>query len=253
MQSQTTGPAPVFKSTNLTIARGGRAIFESLDIELHEGITAILGPNGAGKTTLFEGLLNSRSEGRAVVELDGVEVTPKSRQAFYSRVGYMPQHWQFQPGFSVRESVKYAAWLKGVPSRRIGELAERALTNVDLVGSGSRRVGALSGGTRQRVGLAEAFVHDPRVVLLDEPTVGLDPSQRAAFREFLLRSSPGRAIALSTHLTDDVEAIANRVLIILDGRIGFDGTVTELGRRGESNSSSGSNVEAGYLSIVNSV
>jgi ABC-2 type transport system ATP-binding protein len=176
--------------------------------------------------------------------------SPASVRAFYGRVGYMAQQWKYFGSFTALESVEYAAWLKGTPSRLLRAEALSALEWVQLSDAAATKVRRLSGGMQQRVGLAEAFVNDPRIVLLDEPTVGLDPAQRVAFRRFLRDKSADRAIILSTHLTDDVEATANRVIVMTNHGIAFDGSPAGLAARARDLPDGASRMEAGYLAVV---
>jgi len=162
----------ILLASALSARRGRRLIYDGLDVSFGPGITAFFGPNGAGKTTLFESLLEPTNLHAGSVALNGETInTPSKLRQYYSRIGYMPQNWQYFPGFTVREMIEYGAWLKGVPSKSLSHLAEQAIEWVDLTSSADTRIRKLSGGSRQRVGLAEAFVHNPDVVLLDEPTV----------------------------------------------------------------------------------
>nr|WP_241732445.1 ATP-binding cassette domain-containing protein [Galbitalea soli] len=235
----------------MTIRRGSRVIYDDVSIAFDSGVTAILGPNGAGKTTLLEALLTPPRAGNATIRFVGARVDDSdSFRAFLAGVGYMPQDWTYFSGFTARESVEYAAWLKGARGSSVRSVASAALDSVDLTAFAHVKVRRLSGGLKQRVGLAEAFVNDPRAVLLDEPTVGLDPAQRASYRRFLRGHATDRAVVISTHLTDDVEAIADRVVVIAAGRIIFDGAPAELAAHGTRTEGTASALEAGYLSVV---
>jgi ABC-2 type transport system ATP-binding protein len=241
---------PILSTHRLSLYRGRRCVYDDLSFSLYEGVTVLLGPNGAGKTTLLDALVAPDRVRRGQVLLDDEVVEGgKQLQTYHSRLGYMPQHWQYFSGFTAQESVEYAAWLKNVPSRRIRAAASQALSLVGLTEQGKDRVSRMSGGMRQRVGLAEALVNDPRIVLLDEPTVGLDPAQRATFREALRSRAKGRAILLSTHLTDDAQAIADRVLVVDKGHILFDGTPASLAALA-TDPSAPTPLEAGYLALV---
>lgn len=242
---------PVLAAESLTLYRGRRRVYEDLTLSLEVGVTALLGPNGAGKTTLIEGLLSPDRVKSGRVLLDGAVVPADlALRAYWARVGHMPQSWRFYPGFTARESVTYAAWLKNMPSSATQRAADAALQWVDLTAQRNVKVRRLSGGMRQRVGLAEAFVNDPRLVLLDEPTVGLDPAQRASFRDFVRAKSTDRAVVISTHLIDDVSVLADRVVVIDAGRIVFNGSVGELEARGQSGPRAASLLESGYLAVV---
>jgi len=241
---------PILSTRRLSLYRGRRCVYADLSFSLYEGVTVLLGPNGAGKTTLLDALVSpDRVKAGQVLLDDEIVGGGKQLQTFHSRLGHMPQHWQHFSGFTAQESVEYAAWLKNVPSRGIRAAAAEALSLVGLAEQGKSRVSRMSGGMRQRVGLAEALVNDPKVVLLDEPTVGLDPAQRAAFREALRARAKGRAILLSTHLTDDAQAIADRVLVVDKGRILFDGPPASLAALAV-DTSAPNPLEAGYLALV---
>lgn len=241
---------PILDLEQLTLYRGRKQVYQNLTLSFGTGVTALLGPNGAGKTTLIEGLLEPGRARVGFIRMDGALVPDEVQlRSYLSRIGHMPQDWKFFPGFSVKESVEYAAWLKGLPSSALSKAADEAIARVELGAQSKTRVSKLSGGMRQRVGLAEALVNKPRVVLLDEPTVGLDPAQRALFRSTMKRFSDG-AVILSTHLTDDVAAVADRVLVVSDGCILFDGTPAELARRAPEDEHLGSPLEAGYLAVV---
>lgn len=239
----------ILEVRRLTLSRGRRQIYENLSFTLQTGITALLGPNGAGKTTLLNGLLRPDRIRSGSVVLDGLAVSDRTAlRAYHARLGHMPQDWRYFAGYSALESVEYVAWLKAVEDPRTAAI--RALEGVDLADAIDTPVRRMSGGMRQRVGLAEALVNDPAIVLLDEPTVGLDPAQRASFRSALTAKADHRAVLLSTHLTDDVRAVANRVLVVDGGSVVFDGTPVELSMLAGSDSAEAAALEAGYLVAV---
>lgn len=242
---------PVLAVEALSLKRGRRQIYRDLQLEFGVGVTAVLGPNGAGKTTLIEGMLapERAAGGRILFKGQAVPSVVPVR-AFLARVGHMPQTWAFYPGFTALETVEYMGWLKGMTSARARAAALSALAWVDLSGQQDVKVRRLSGGMRQRVGLAETFVNDPEIVLLDEPTVGLDPAQRALFRDFVRSRSTDRAIVISTHLTDDVAVLADRVIVVDYGAVVFDGTVDDLTAQGAGKADSASAIEAGYLEVI---
>ena len=206
----------------ITVSRFGHEILANVSITLEPGITALLGPNGAGKTTLLEAIGGSSRD-----------------------VGYMPQHWRPIPGFTVRDGVVYAGWLKGLARDQSRLAVEQALNVVDLEKLADRKASRLSGGERQRAGLAESVVHRPDLLLLDEPTVGLDPEQRSAFRAALSRGL-APTVLLSTHLVDDVVALANRVVVLDEGRVAFDGSLNELADV----ASTDGDIESAYISVL---
>ncbi len=192
------------------------------------GITGVLGPNGAGKTTLLRILATVLSRDRGTVELDGLD--PGTDPLPYRRrLGYMPQEPGFHPNFTVFDFVDYLAVLKEMTSRRPRhDEVRRVIDLVGLTGASATRIRKLSGGQRRRVALAQALLGDPDLLVLDEPTAGLDPQQRLRFRQLLSGVAADRIVILSTHLTDDVAAIANHIVVLDQGTVRFDGTAPEL-------------------------
>ncbi|WP_435740150.1 ATP-binding cassette domain-containing protein [Clavibacter nebraskensis] len=242
---------PVLEVVDIALGRGSRIIYKHFNITLRQGITMILGPNGTGKTTLLEHLVNPDDMLDGHLVLHGRRVGQAlPMQDYYGRLGFLPQKWESYSGFSVSDSLEYVAWLKGLSSTAAKRAASESLAAFGLSGHAKMSVSKLSGGLQQRVGIAEAFVNDPDVVLLDEPTVGLDPEQRSLVRKYLKANAESKAIVVSTHLTDDVDAIADRVIVVADGVALFDGTPGELAERGETDKGHNSPLEAGYLSIV---
>lgn len=170
---------------------------------------------------------------------------------YFKTSGYIPQKWEYIPGFTVRESIEYAAWLKEVPKQDTKTAVTEAITQVNLQDRSKTKLSQLSGGMRQRVGLAEALVHNPKVLILDEPTVGLDPQQRRVFRELLTASSKERIVLLSTHLIDDVATVADRVIVVDAGRIAFDGTSQQLAKLApQGESATARRLELGYEAVL---
>ncbi|TPG05170.1 ATP-binding cassette domain-containing protein [Curtobacterium flaccumfaciens] len=246
----TTG-GPALRAVEISLQRGSRAIYSNFTIEFGRGLTAVLGPNGIGKSTLLEGLTDPARLTTGRLEYDGLVVGKELRaEEYFRNIGFLPQRLDFYRGFTVRETVEYAAWLKGMNSRAARKAADSVLAELDLAAYAKTRVHKLSGGMQQRVGIAETFVNQPAIVVLDEPTVGLDPEQRDLVRRYLKDAAAVRTIIVSTHLTDDVKAIADRVVVISGGGAIFDGKPDELASRAEGADPSGSGLEAGYLEIV---
>lgn len=242
---------PVLRARNLNLQRGSRPIYFDLSLDFGTGITAVLGPNGVGKTTLLEALSDPTSVKDGLIELEGRTVGSDLQPAeYFARTGFMPQKWAFYRGFSVQESITYSAWLKGLSSSQARSATVAVLKDLDLESVAKERVHRLSGGVQQRVGIAESFVHAPSVVFLDEPTVGLDPEQRHVVREYLKMQATSKTVVVSTHLTDDVEAIADRVVVISDGRVVFDAPPHALAARATTSGSAVPSVEAGYLKVI---
>lgn len=217
----------MLSATQLAQGYGVRTVFRGLDIELHRGITALLGPNGAGKTTLLRTLATVQPPRAGVLRVDGRVVTSEAgARAVRRQIGYLPQQFGFEPGMRVRDFVRYGAWLRALPARDWSDASEAALERVRLEKEADTKMGRLSGGMRQRAAIAWAIVGQPRVVLLDEPTVGLDPQQRLRFRDII--AGLPHVTMLSTHLIDDVDAVCDRVVVMHRGQIRFTGSVDEL-------------------------
>jgi ABC-2 type transport system ATP-binding protein len=194
------------------------------------GVTGLLGPNGAGKTTLLRILATVAAPGGGRVRLLGRDPRDaQDRLEIRRRLGYLPQEPGFHRGFTVTEFVDYVAILKEMTGRAERRAEVRRV--VDLVGLtdvADRRIRALSGGMRRRVGVAQALLGEPELVVLDEPTAGLDPEQRLRFRDLLSRIGEDRTVVLSTHQTEDVAALCPHVVVLDGGRTVFDGTPSAL-------------------------
>ena len=214
---------------------GRLTALRDVDLVLRPGVTGLLGPNGAGKTTLLRILATilAPSEGRVrAFDLDPAD--PQERTELRRRLGYLPQELGFPSGFTVFAFVDYLAVLKewSDADTRHAEV-RRVLDLVDLGSHSTRKIKALSGGQRRRLALAQALVGDPALLILDEPTTGLDPEQRASLRAVLAECARTSTVLLSTHQTEDVAALCERVVVLDAGRICFDGTVADLIRRAE--------------------
>jgi ABC-2 type transport system ATP-binding protein len=194
------------------------------------GITSLLGPNGAGKTTLLRMMATvlAPDDGRLRLLSWDPQQTDE-RLAIRRRLGYMPQEPGFHRSFTAFEFVDYVAILKEMTQRRARhDEVRRVLARVGLEGVADRKIKALSGGMRRRVALAQSLLGDPDLLVLDEPTAGLDPEQRLRFRELVSERTSDRTVILSTHQTEDVTALCHRVVVLLDGQVLFEGTPREL-------------------------
>jgi ABC-2 type transport system ATP-binding protein len=227
-----TAPTTV-TATGLSLRYGGTHALDGVSLRLTRGVTGLLGPNGAGKTTLLRVLATAVPPDRGeFTVLDHDPGTTAGRLALRRTLGYLPQTPGFHPDFTTFEFVDYVAILKELTDRgaRHREV-RRVLEAVDLSGVRGKRLKRLSGGMRQRVALAAALVGDPGFLVLDEPTVGLDPEQRMRFRELVAEAGEGRTVLLSTHQTEDVAMLCHRVVVLARGRVRFEGTPAELTAR----------------------
>ena len=217
-------------TTGLSRSYGPTRALDQVDLTLAPGITGLLGPNGAGKTTLLSVLATVSEPDAGQVSVLGLDPRePAERVEIRRRLGYLPQELGYHRHFTVAAFLDYVAILKEITGRRerAGEVA-RVLAATDLERDARRRIRTLSGGMRQRVGIAQALLGQPGLLVLDEPTAGLDPEQRLRFRE-LLSSLPGDpVIMLSTHQADDIAAICAHVVVLLEGQVRFAGAPAEL-------------------------
>jgi ABC-2 type transport system ATP-binding protein len=224
MSEVTIGIDDVFKSYGRTKALDG------VSFDLEKGVSGLLGPNGAGKTTLLRMLATVLAPDRgrlAVLGWDPLDVA--GRLEIRRRLGYFPQEPGYHMNFTAFEFVDYLAILKEmVDTDRRHDEVRRVLEAVSLGDVASKKLKALSGGMRRRVILAQALLGSPELLVLDEPTVGLDPVQRLRFREILSQLAETQTILLSTHMTEDVAALCSQVVVLNEGQVQFNGDITEL-------------------------
>ncbi|RKT17091.1 ABC-type multidrug transport system ATPase subunit [Streptomyces sp. 1114.5] len=230
--------------------RGGRRAVDSFSLTLRPGVLGLLGANGAGKSSLMRILatVTRPTSGRVLWEGEDVARRPGPlRRA----VGYLPQDFGVYPQLTAREFLAYLAAAKGMRRRAARARIEELLDLVNLSGAGGQRLGAMSGGMRQRVGIAQALLNDPALLIVDEPTVGLDPEERLRFGSLLSGLGADRIVVLSTHIVPDVAATADRIAVMGGGRLLHHGSPEELLRTAE-----GAvwelTVEAGQLALLRS-
>ncbi|MFC7906263.1 ABC transporter ATP-binding protein [Streptomyces nigra] len=224
----------------------------SLDLDLDRGVHGLLGPNGAGKTSLIRVLATVAAPSGGRVRMLGEDVAdPRGRTEVRRRLGYLPQEFGYYPGFTVREFVAYMAWLKEMPAAVTPAAVERAVARVGLADRVDAKIKTLSGGMVRRVGIAQAIVNDPAVLLLDEPTAGLDPEQRVEFRELLRELGAHATVVVSTHLVEDVAAACTEVTLIAGGRLAYRGTPEALTALGATADGVGDHpIERGYTAAL---
>ena len=214
---------------------GSTLALDGVTMRLEPGVTGLLGPNGAGKTTLLRILATVLAPDSGEVRLLGYRTdSPAALRAIRQRLGYCPQEPGFYGHFSAFDFVDYIAILKELDDRTARrDEVRRVLTTVGLEDVMHKKIRALSGGMRRRVAIAQALVGEPDLLILDEPTAGLDPELRLRFREVLSRRRDSQVVVLSTHQTDDIAAMCQRVVVIDAGAVRFDGTPAELAARAE--------------------
>jgi len=219
---------------NLTKDYGERAAINGLSFEIAKGeIVGFLGPNGAGKTTTMKILTGSMAPSSGSVVIGGVDVF-EDPVAAKSKIGYLPETPPLYLEMTVLSYLKYVAALRGVAKADLGESVDLALKSLNLTDVRNRVIGNLSKGFRQRVGIAQAIVSKPEILILDEPTVGLDPQQVAQFRALLNELKGKHTIILSTHILPEVQASCERVIIINEGRIVAKDSLQSLSQKSKS-------------------
>jgi ABC-type multidrug transport system ATPase subunit len=215
-----------------THRKAERPAVDGVTLRLGTGLHGLLGPNGAGKSTLLRiaATVTRPTAGRLV--LDDTDVL--ARPAVLRRtLGYLPQDFAAYPNLTAREFLDYLAAAKGIPARAARAQIEELLELVNLSSAGRRRLGGFSGGMLRRVGIAQALLGDPRVLIVDEPTAGLDPEERARFRALLARLAVDRTVVLSTHIVSDIAEVATEVAVLVGGRLLFHGPPRELAGDGD--------------------
>jgi ABC-2 type transport system ATP-binding protein len=198
--------------------RGGVLALQSFSLELRPGVLGLLGPNGAGKTTLMSILATITKASKGRVLWDGVDIAQKP-DALRSVLGYLPQDFGVYPNLNAVEFLEYLAAVKGLDAAPSKRRIEELLDLVNLTDARKRPLGGFSGGMKQRVGIAQALLNDPQLLIVDEPTAGLDPEERVRFRNLLSELSGERIVILSTHIVSDVEATATDIALIEKGSL----------------------------------
>ncbi|MGW6932635.1 ABC transporter ATP-binding protein [Lentzea sp. NPDC054927] len=233
------------RDLQLRVSRRRLAV-DGVTLTMSRGVHGLLGPNGAGKTTLIRALATVlRPTSGTLTLLGGMDL-----RALRRRIGYLPQEFGHYRRFTVREFVEYMAWLKEMPAREIPGAVQRAVERVGLADRADDRLKTLSGGMVRRVGIAQAIVNDPEILLLDEPTAGLDPAQRLRFRDLLTELGADACVVVSTHLVEDVAAACTDVVLLADGKLVFQGTPAQLAAAGTEEHAGDSPIERGYSALL---
>ncbi|HEX6521382.1 MAG TPA: ATP-binding cassette domain-containing protein [Streptosporangiaceae bacterium] len=235
----------------LTRRFGSVTAVAGVDLRAGPGVFGLLGPNGAGKTSLLRMMATAMRPSSGSVRLLGRDPgSYRPRCEIRRRLGYLPQNPGYYPGFTVAEYVEYFALLKEVPPARVRAAVAAAVDRVDLGDRRKARLRTLSGGMLRRAGIAQAIVNEPELLLLDEPTAGLDPEQRVAFRALLRDLGQRATVVVSTHLVEDVAAACAQVALMDRGRIVFGGTPDGLAARGGGQDAGDTPIERGYSAVL---
>jgi ABC-type multidrug transport system ATPase subunit len=238
--------------SDLTRRFGRIQAVAGVDLATGPGVFGLLGPNGAGKTSLLRMLATVIPPSSGRLRLLGRDPGAYGpRREVRRRLGYLPQNLGYYRGFTVVEFVEYFALLKELPPARVPRAVAAAVERVGLGDKARAKLRTLSGGMQRRVGIAQAIVNDPELLLLDEPTAGLDPEQRVAFRALLRELGQRATVIVSTHLVEDVGAACSQVALMDHGRLVFDGTPGELTARAEGTAAAGdAPLERGYSAVL---
>ncbi|MBS6524688.1 ABC transporter ATP-binding protein [Aedoeadaptatus acetigenes] len=197
---------------------GKKEALSDVDLELDAGIYGLLGDNGAGKSTLMRLLVGVDKPTKGRILYEGEDIS-QLKGKYRDLLGYMPQEFAVFPGFTAGEFLNYMGALKGLSKRELKEKISRVLAFVNLEDVKDKKVSTFSGGMKRRVGIAQALLNDPKILILDEPTAGLDPGERIRFSNILSNMSKDKIILFSTHIISDIEAITKNIIILNDGKI----------------------------------
>ena len=193
---------------------------DRITLKLGIGVTGLLGANGAGKTTLMRMICGILKPTSGSISFDGTDV---SEELYRDALGYLPQNFGYYPSFTGRDFLLYIAALKGLDKKAAQRKSAELLKSVNLEEAADRKIRTYSSGMKQRLGIAQALLNDPKLIVLDEPTAGLDPKERVRFRNMIAELGKESVVLLSTHIVSDVEQIADRILMMRDGQIIWDG------------------------------
>lgn len=231
---------------------GHTEVLHGLDLDINTGVLGLLGPNGAGKTTVLRTLATIVRPSSGSIRLLNFDITrSRERRELRRRLGYLPQSLGYYPSFTVFEYVEYLARLKEVNKREIRSAVVKAIERVGLGDRTNAKLKTLSGGMIRRVGIAQAIVNEPDLLLLDEPTVGLDPEQRISFRTLIRELGEHSTIIVSTHLVEDVGAACTEVAVLESGSLCYHGTLHDLTLAGQMERGLGdSPLERGYSATL---
>jgi len=215
------------KIDNVSKYYGTRKAVDNFSVVLNKGIHALLGSNGSGKTTLMRMICDVLKPTSGSISIDGTNIVIMGEQ-YRELLGYLPQNFGYYPNFTGWDFMMYFAALKGLPKITAAERSENLLKLVGLYEVRNKKIKTYSGGMRQRIGIAQALLNDPSVLLLDEPTVGLDPKERAKFRNIFSNLSGDKIVLLSTHIVSDIEYIADDIIIMKNGVLKLKGSPNEI-------------------------
>ncbi len=206
---------------------GNKEVIRDINCSLSNGVYGLLGINGAGKTTLMRMICALLQPSSGQITFDGKNIEALGAD-YRQLIGYLPQEFGFYPYFTVKDYLLYIASLKGIPAKEAVKRAQFLAKEVGVEAFYHQKMKQLSGGTKRRVGMAQALLNNPKILILDEPTAGLDPSERVRFRNLISQLSENRMVLLSTHIVSDVAYIAKEIIILKEGQIKHQGSVEQI-------------------------
>lgn len=213
------------KISRVTKQFSAKIAVDKVSLQMQPGVYGLLGANGAGKTTLLRMICGVLSPDSGEISLDRFSV---KEEEYRNCLGYLPQKFGYYPNFTAWDFMMYMAALKGIPRNKAKVRIEKLLEAVNLKGSEKKKIAVFSGGMKQRLGIAQALLNNPKLLVLDEPTAGLDPKERVKFRNMISRLGQDRIVILSTHIVSDIEYIADEILLMKEGSILQKGSLPEI-------------------------
>lgn len=217
----------ILQINNLSKMYGSKQVLEDINITLNEGVYGLLGENGAGKSTLMRILSTVDFQTKGEVLLDGENILSLDDK-YRDLLGVMPQDYSVYPSFSAKDFLEYVGALKGIKKQVLDNKIIEVLEFVNLSNETNKKVKNFSGGMKRRLGIAQAVLNDPKILILDEPTAGLDPRERLRFSNIISEMSKDKIVILSTHIISDIEAVANELIIIKKGKLLSQGNINNL-------------------------
>lgn len=205
---------------------GKKDALNSLDLVIPNGMFGILGRNGSGKSTLMNIIATILQPSKGTVTINGIEI--KNSQKIRQMIGYLPQDFDFYPNMKVSEVLYYLGFLSKINQKDFDKYVDIILRKVNLIDYKNKKVKSLSGGMKKRLGIAQAILHDPKVIIVDEPTAGLDPEERVRLRNLLSDLAENKIVIISTHIVSDIESTCNRIAILDKGSLVYKGDIPSL-------------------------
>lgn len=205
---------------------GKKDALNSLDLVIPNGMFGILGRNGSGKSTLMNIIATILQPSKGTVTINGIEI--KNSQKIRQMIGYLPQDFDFYPNMKVSEVLYYLGFLSKINQTDFDKYVDLILRKVNLIDYKNKKIKSLSGGMKKRLGIAQAILHDPKVIIVDEPTAGLDPEERVRLRNLLSDLAENKIVIISTHIVSDIESTCNRIAILDKGSLVYKGDIPSL-------------------------